>query len=220
MTTVRLDIWSDIACPWCYVGKRRLEAALEGFAYRDSIEIVWRAFELDPAARHAWWPIAPVARIEVEFDEPALKWSGEGYIDSNRGAEMLEAGFRHWSWSRAALKSGAAILYDVDSRHGVIEPLAIRFDRTGEAEPIELGRTVNVMPTRWLLPRAIRTDAGTDVSCDLQLPYRLQERVRQLRVNLVPAVPAQLVRLPEPSSAGETWWDERSLPLASRPASD
>ena len=53
MTTVRLDIWSDIACPWCYVGKRRLEAALEGFAYRDSIEIVWRAFELDPAAPRA-----------------------------------------------------------------------------------------------------------------------------------------------------------------------
>jgi|JI102314A1RNA_FD_contig_31_7127900_length_2085_multi_4_in_0_out_0_2 hypothetical protein len=54
---------------------------------------------------------------------------------------------------------------------------------------------------------------------DLQLPYRLQERVRQLRVNLVPAVPAQLVRLPEPPASGEAWWDERSLPLASRPAS-
>lgn len=55
---------------------------------------------------------------------------------------------------------------------------------------------------------------------DLQLPYRLQERVRQLRVNLVPALPAQLVRLPEPSAAGETSWEERPLPLASRPSSD
>jgi carotenoid 1,2-hydratase len=120
-----------------------------------------RAFELDPAARHVWWPIAPVARIEVELDEPALNWSGEGYIDSNRGSEMLEAGFHHWSWSRAALKSGAAVQYDVDSRHGAIEPLAMRFDRTGEAEPIELGRRVSLMPTRWLVPRATRTDAGT-----------------------------------------------------------
>src|SRR5437016_1704253 len=47
---LRVDIWSDIACPWCYVGKRRLEAALARFPDRDSVEIVWRAFELDPSA--------------------------------------------------------------------------------------------------------------------------------------------------------------------------
>ncbi len=47
---LRIDAWSDIACPWCYVGKRRLETALEGFAHRDAVRIVWRAFELDPSA--------------------------------------------------------------------------------------------------------------------------------------------------------------------------
>ncbi len=47
---LRVDVWSDIACPWCYVGKRRLEAALEKFPQRDAVEIVWRAFELDPSA--------------------------------------------------------------------------------------------------------------------------------------------------------------------------
>ena len=50
MKTLRVDVWSDIACPWCHVGKRRLEAALAGFAHRDSVKVVWRAFELDPAA--------------------------------------------------------------------------------------------------------------------------------------------------------------------------
>jgi predicted DsbA family dithiol-disulfide isomerase len=50
MKTLRIDIWSDIACPWCYVGKRRLEAALEKFPHRDEVEVVWRAFELDPSA--------------------------------------------------------------------------------------------------------------------------------------------------------------------------
>lgn len=45
-----LDIWSDIACPWCYVGKRRIEAALEQFEHRDQVELVWRAFELDQTA--------------------------------------------------------------------------------------------------------------------------------------------------------------------------
>ena len=47
---LRVDIWSDIACPWCYVGKRRLEAALARFPQRDAVEITWRAFELDPSA--------------------------------------------------------------------------------------------------------------------------------------------------------------------------
>ena len=47
---LRIDIWSDIACPWCYVGKRRLEQALGRFAHRSEVEVVWRAFELDPSA--------------------------------------------------------------------------------------------------------------------------------------------------------------------------
>jgi predicted DsbA family dithiol-disulfide isomerase len=47
---VQIEIWSDIACPWCYVGKRRFEAALAGFEHRDAVEVTWRSFELDPAA--------------------------------------------------------------------------------------------------------------------------------------------------------------------------
>lgn len=47
---LRVDVWSDIACPWCYVGKRRLEAALASFPHADDVEVVWRAFELDPSA--------------------------------------------------------------------------------------------------------------------------------------------------------------------------
>ncbi len=47
---VNVEIWSDIACPWCYVGKRRFEAARDLFEHRDSIDVVWRSFELDPGA--------------------------------------------------------------------------------------------------------------------------------------------------------------------------
>ncbi len=50
MSKLRIDIWSDIACPWCFVGKRRLEAALERFPHAAEVEVVWRAFELDPSA--------------------------------------------------------------------------------------------------------------------------------------------------------------------------
>jgi predicted DsbA family dithiol-disulfide isomerase len=49
---VDIEIWSDIACPWCYVGKRRFEAALEQFEHADEVSVTWRSFELDPEAPH------------------------------------------------------------------------------------------------------------------------------------------------------------------------
>jgi len=45
---MRVDIWSDIVCPWCYVGKARFERALSDFTHRDEVEVVFRSFELDP----------------------------------------------------------------------------------------------------------------------------------------------------------------------------
>ena len=61
MAKLRIDIWSDIACPWCYIGKRRLEAALARFAHAGEVEIVWRAFELDPSAPPVVDPEPPYA---------------------------------------------------------------------------------------------------------------------------------------------------------------
>jgi predicted DsbA family dithiol-disulfide isomerase len=45
-----VEIWSDVVCPWCYIGKRRFEAALERFDHREDVTILWRSFELDPEA--------------------------------------------------------------------------------------------------------------------------------------------------------------------------
>ena len=47
---MEIEIWSDIACPWCYIGKRRFETALAEFEHRDDVRVTWRSFELDPAA--------------------------------------------------------------------------------------------------------------------------------------------------------------------------
>jgi predicted DsbA family dithiol-disulfide isomerase len=47
---MQVEIWSDVVCPWCYVGKRRFEAALARFGERDEVDVVWRSFELDPNA--------------------------------------------------------------------------------------------------------------------------------------------------------------------------
>jgi predicted DsbA family dithiol-disulfide isomerase len=45
---MQIEVWSDVVCPWCYIGKRRLETALEQFPHRDEVEVVWRSFQLDP----------------------------------------------------------------------------------------------------------------------------------------------------------------------------
>lgn len=47
---MKVEIWSDVVCPWCYVGKRRFEAALERFEHRDQVVLEWKSFELDPGA--------------------------------------------------------------------------------------------------------------------------------------------------------------------------
>lgn len=46
--SIDIQIWSDIACPWCFVGKRRLESALASFPQRDQVNVSWRSYQLDP----------------------------------------------------------------------------------------------------------------------------------------------------------------------------
>jgi predicted DsbA family dithiol-disulfide isomerase len=55
-----VEIWSDVVCPWCYVGKRNLEAALGEFDHADRVTVAWRSYELDPTTP---------ARVELSMDE-------------------------------------------------------------------------------------------------------------------------------------------------------
>jgi predicted DsbA family dithiol-disulfide isomerase len=47
--SMKIEIWSDVACPWCYIGKRRFETALAQFPHRDSVDIEWKSYQLDPS---------------------------------------------------------------------------------------------------------------------------------------------------------------------------
>ena len=47
---MKIEIWSDVVCPWCYIGKRRIEDALAEFEHADEVEVHWRSYELDPGA--------------------------------------------------------------------------------------------------------------------------------------------------------------------------
>lgn len=49
MEKMKIEIWSDIACPYCYIGKRKLEKALNLFEHKDQVELVWHSYELNPS---------------------------------------------------------------------------------------------------------------------------------------------------------------------------
>ncbi len=67
MKRLTIDVWSDIACPWCYIGKRRLEAALQRFPARDQIALRWHAFELDPNAPRQSKPGSQAAELAAKY---------------------------------------------------------------------------------------------------------------------------------------------------------
>lgn len=76
---MKVEIWSDVVCPWCYVGKRRFESALAQFPHRDEVEITWRSFELDPNA--------PAERPESSMEHLVAKYG--------MSREKAEASYSH-----------------------------------------------------------------------------------------------------------------------------
>jgi carotenoid 1,2-hydratase len=116
------------------------------------------------APRHRWYPVAPHARVEVELDEPKLRFSGSGYHDVNEGDEGLEQGFASWNWLRCDLGEATTIAYDVIDHAGRPHARAWRFAaERGEIEAIpegELGPAVALPTTRWGVARAVRSDPG------------------------------------------------------------
>src|SRR2546430_13433772 len=66
---MKVEIWSDVVCPWCYIGRRNFEEALARFDHRDGVEVVWRSSELDPGAAR---------RREGEYAERLARKYGVG----------------------------------------------------------------------------------------------------------------------------------------------
>jgi carotenoid 1,2-hydratase len=115
---------------------------------------------LDHAGCHRWSPIAPRARVEVELTHPALRWNGTGYLDSNAGDAPLESAFVRWHWSRACVRNGTAVLYDITRRNGDCLSLAMRFGTAGEIENFAAPPAMRLPHTRWRVGRSTRTDNG------------------------------------------------------------
>ena len=99
-----VEIWSDVVCPWCYVGKRRFEHALERFAHRDDVELTWRSFELDPGApperKHSsaehlaakyGMSVEQAEQTNAQMTELAASEGLEYHLDRTRGGNSFDA---------------------------------------------------------------------------------------------------------------------------------
>ena len=112
-----------------------------------------RRFALDAAGRHSWQPVAPVARVEVLFDQPSWCWQGDAYVDTNAGERPLEKDFRSWHWSRSGDGGHTAITYAVDHLDGSEQNVAISFDAEGHCEKFEMPPPIALPSTGWRITR-------------------------------------------------------------------
>ncbi|WP_244876072.1 DsbA family oxidoreductase [Winogradskya consettensis] len=95
-TALLVEIWSDVVCPWCYIGKRRLETALNTFEHAADVEIVWRSFQLDPSA--------PRDKREPVYDSLAKKFGGskaQVKTMTAQVAQLAEAEGLHYDFENA-----------------------------------------------------------------------------------------------------------------------
>lgn len=92
---MKIEIWSDVACPWCYIGKRRFETALNNFPHKDQVEVQWRSYQLDPS-------------LPEHYDGTEL-----GYLSERKGMapDQVSQMFAHVS----AQAAGEGLTYDFDT---------------------------------------------------------------------------------------------------------
>jgi predicted DsbA family dithiol-disulfide isomerase len=108
-----INVWSDVVCPWCYVGKRRLEAALARFDHKDQVEITWHSFELDPSAPKSYegqgtqaerlakkyrMPVQKAEQMMAQMTKTAAVDGIEMNNDRQRGGNTFDAHrLLHWA---------------------------------------------------------------------------------------------------------------------------
>ncbi len=135
---LQLDIWSDVACPWCYVGKRRFDAALARFANRDAVDVTWRSFELDPSAPAVIASdISHAARIAAKYRMPVEQ--AQKMIDSMTETAKADGITMRLDVARSGNTFDAHRVLHFAQRHGVQTQLKERLFRAYFSEGEALG---------------------------------------------------------------------------------
>lgn len=148
---MKVEIWSDVVCPFCYIGKRRLEEALEGFPHRDEVEIVWHSFQLDPSAPAV--PSGPtVEKLAAKYGmtmEQAV--AAQESLAANAATVGLDF---NWRETKSGNTFDAHRLVHLAATKGLADAVEERFMRAFFTEGEQIG-------DRETLVR-LATDAGLD----------------------------------------------------------
>ena len=133
-----VEIWSDVVCPWCYVGKRRFEQALARFAHRDEVEVVWRAFELDPGARDDTGGEGPDYADRLARKYSRTRAQAEQMLASMTAAAAAEGLDFHFERAVAANTFAAHQVIHLGGERGVQDAVKERLLRAyfTEGEPV------------------------------------------------------------------------------------
>ena len=116
--------------------------------------------DLDPEGVHTWSPRIPIASVEVDFEEPRVRFRGTGYFDMNRGECPLEETFASWSWSRVSDGKRAEIAYDVALRDGTTRARSFHGACGEDLATAVHDEVVELPATRFGLPRRARSREG------------------------------------------------------------
>ena len=150
---MRVEVWSDVVCPWCYVGKRRLETALERFEHRDEVELVWRSFELDPGAPRQRDVSAAehlAAKYGMSAEQVAASWARLTALAEAEGLKF------HLESARGGSTFDAHRLIHLGAEHGLQDEVKERFLRAyfTESSPIGEPQVLETLAVEAGLPPA------------------------------------------------------------------
>jgi predicted DsbA family dithiol-disulfide isomerase len=181
---VRVEVWSDVVCPWCYVGKRRLESALELFDHRDEVGVVWRSFELDPAAPRQRDGSAAEhlgRKYGMSGDQVAASWARLTALAEAEGLEF------HLDRARGGSTFDAHRLIHLGAEHGLQDEVKERFLRGYFTESLPIGEPDVLDPLAveaGLPPAAVTEVLATDRFADA-----VREDERRARLLGIAGVP-------------------------------
>ena len=178
LTNVRIDVWSDILCPFCHLGRRHLELALEQFEHRDEVGVVWHSFQLDRTAD----PVddAPVIdRVAAKYGVPREQMVAQ-HEQMARDAASVGLDFQ-WEKLRGGNSYDAHRLIHFARTLGLEEPLTQRLMTAWYSEGAAIGdqdTLVRLAVEAGLEADAVRAllasdDHGIDVRTDLALASQI-----------------------------------------------
>jgi predicted DsbA family dithiol-disulfide isomerase len=134
---MKVEIWSDVVCPWCYVGKRQFEAALAQFEHADAVEVTWRSFELDRTASRSPAEQGQYAQRLAKKYGSSLE-QAQGMIDNMTAvAASVGLDFR-FDLARPGNTFDAHRLLHLALARGLQDPLKERLDRATFSEGLRV----------------------------------------------------------------------------------